>query len=141
MTSTEIELRAFEYFQSGFHCAESILLAIVETYEKNPSSRIPKAAAGFMGGIGGTHEEACGALTGGIIAIGCLFGRTDPETGVENIKKLASEYRRRFIQEFGATKCQILLDEFDGQKDGLKCKRLTATATGILSELLTTREQ
>lgn len=136
MKREEVEKKAFDYFQSGFHCAESISKAIVELYAAEPSSEVPQVASGFSGGIGGTHEEACGALTGGIVAIGCLFGRMEPGKDIQAAKGLAAEFRNRFAEEFGATNCQVLLDGLGEQENALKCKGLTATAAGLLSELL-----
>ncbi|MDY7077891.1 MAG: C-GCAxxG-C-C family protein [Chloroflexota bacterium] len=136
MTREEVEKRAFDNYQSGFHCAESISKAVVELYAEGPSNEIPRIAAGFLGGIGATHEEVCGALAGGIIAIGYLFGRMEPGKDIQDARELAAEFRHRFVEEFGATNCQVLLDGFGNQENAIKCKRLTATAAGLLSELL-----
>ena len=89
-----------------------------------------------MGGIGGTHAEACGALTGGIIAIGFLHGRTEPGQDVEYARELAAKFSARFVEEFGSANCGILLEKLGRQHNGLKCKKLTAAAAGLLSELL-----
>jgi C_GCAxxG_C_C family probable redox protein len=69
MTKKDIEQKTFMYFHSGFNCAESILKSFVELYNKEPDPGITKFASGFGGGIGGSHCETCGALTGGIIAL------------------------------------------------------------------------
>jgi C_GCAxxG_C_C family probable redox protein len=136
MTREDVERKAFDYFVSGYHCAEAISRAIVERYAEEPSSEVPKVASGFLGGIGATHQDVCGALTGGIIAIGYLFGRMEPGEDIQEARELASTFRSRFIEEFGSTNCSALLDRLGEQEKGLKCKRLTATAAGLLSELL-----
>jgi C_GCAxxG_C_C family probable redox protein len=134
----EAEKRAFDYFQSGYHCAESILKTIVElhTEEEAQGKEIPKIASSFCGGIGGTHEDVCGALTGGVIAIGFLCGRMKPGEDIQNAKALASGFRKQFIKEFGSTNCGKILERLGQQENSLKCKKLTATAARLLSERL-----
>ena len=136
MSKEEAEKRAFQYFQSGFHCAEAISKALTELLEKEDSSYSPKVATGLGGGIGGSHLETCGTLTGGIIALGWLFGRIKPGEDKTRIYELASEFRRRFLEKFGSCNCQILLEKFGKQENAMKCKKLTAEAAGILWELL-----
>ena len=137
MLEEKVKERTFDYFQSGFHCAESISKAIVELHGKESNSEVQRFAAGFMGGIGGTYEEVCGALTGGIIAIGCLHGRTKPDQDNQVVKKLAAEFRGRFVEEFGSSNCLVLLEGMSEREDDFDCIKLTAVAAGLLSELLT----
>jgi C_GCAxxG_C_C family probable redox protein len=140
MTTDEIEKRAFGHFDSGFCCAESILKAIMEAHADRLPDDLPKAATGFVGGIGVSMQETCGALTGGIIALGYLIGRTDPAADNEEIKRLALVYRERFLAEFSSTNCGKLLELLGEQEDDAKCKAMTARAAGILSELLEERK-
>lgn len=137
MSKEQASKKAFDYFNSGFHCAESIAKAIVEVYGSEPdSTEVQRYAAGFQGGIGGTHEDICGALSGGIVAIGCLRGRRAAGEDNQDVRALTTEYRRRFIAEFGSSNCQALLDGMAEREDGFDCKKMTAIAAGLLSELL-----
>ena len=136
MLKEKAKERAFGYFQSGFHCAESISKAIVELHGNESNSEVQRFTSGFIGGIGSTHEDVCGALTGGIVAIGCLHGRTKPGQDNQVVKKLAAEFRGRFVEEFGSSNCQVLLEGLSERGDNFDCKRLTAVAAGLLSELL-----
>ncbi len=131
-----VEERAYAYFQSGFHCAESISKAVVELHGNESKSEVQRFTSGFMGGIGATHEDVCGALTGGIVAIGCLHGRTEPCQDIQIVKELAAEFRSRFIEEFGSSNCRVILERLSERGDGFDCKRLTVVAAGLLSELL-----
>jgi C_GCAxxG_C_C family probable redox protein len=136
MIRKQAEERALNYFRSGFHCAESISKAIVELFSDEPSSEIPRVATGFGGGMGGSHEEACGALTGGILAIGYLYGRSDPNAGKDDAFKLVAEFRKRFLEEVGSTGCKNILDQLGKQDNYDKCKKMTAVTAGILAEIL-----
>lgn len=139
MTETkwaEIEQRAFDYFQSGFNCAEAISKAIVEAYSNETHTDIPKAATGFGGGIGGSKSETCGALTGGIIAVGCLFGRKQPKDDKKTAYEIGAEFRQNFIESFGSSTCRNILEGFGEQENLIECKKLTGRAAGILHALL-----
>ena len=75
-----IQENAFQYFISGLHCAESIARAILEHYGEFYNPEWIKAASAFQGGIGKCKQDVCGALTGGVVALGILKGRNDPKT-------------------------------------------------------------
>ena len=129
---TEIEKTAFDYFQSGFNCAEAISKAILEAYSDESHTDIPRTATGFGGGIGGSKAEICGTLGGGIIAIGCLFGRGRPGDDKKTAYEVSAEFREKFIDTFGSSACPIILEKFGEQENLIECKKLTARAAGIL---------
>jgi C_GCAxxG_C_C family probable redox protein len=135
MERKNIEKKAFDHFQSGFHCAEAILKTFTDAVGNKPDPDITKLASGFGGGIGGSHTDTCGALTGGIIALGWLFGRKDPGDDITKVISLSAEFRNKFISRFGATDCKTILASLGDQENALKCKKLTAEAAGILFDL------
>ena len=49
---------------------------------------------------------------------------------------LSGELRRAFIEKYGTTNCQQLLEQFVGQVEGQKCKKLTADTAGMLFDLV-----
>lgn len=59
-----------------FLCSESVLFAVSDWLEVR-NEFIPKIATGFGAGIGG-RGTVCGALSGGVMALGLKFGRKDP---------------------------------------------------------------
>jgi C_GCAxxG_C_C family probable redox protein len=75
----EIEERAFTYSQEYKACSQCTLLAIQEVFGLT-NDDVLKAATGFAGGIGRTGS-VCGALSGGVMALGLLYGR-DGETSI-----------------------------------------------------------
>lgn len=136
MEKKKIEQKTFEYYNSGFNCAEAILKSFVELYDKNAKPDITKFATGFGGGIGGSKCEICGALTGGIIAIGWLFGRKDPIDDKQKTYSLSDEFRNLFLKKFGSANCKMIQNLLGNQENSMKCKKLTADAAGILYEIL-----
>ena len=137
MPRQKVEKQAYEYFKSGYYCSESVFKAITEECAANVDSSLSRLTSGLVGGMGSSHQEACGALTGGIIALGYLYGKTNPDDEITNIIDLVLEYKKRFKEEFDTTNCGILLDRFGEQWDDyIKCHELTAKAAGILAEII-----
>lgn len=136
MTTKDIENIASDHFHSGLCCSESVFKAIAEASDPSAPEDIVKMASGFCGGVGGTHEEACGALTGGIMAIGYLFGRQRPDGVHEKAKDLATEFRKHFLEKFNGTQCAGLLDRLGDQPHDEKCRALTGEAAGLLWQIL-----
>ncbi|RPI77683.1 MAG: C_GCAxxG_C_C family protein [Desulfobacteraceae bacterium] len=136
MKKQDIEKITFDYFSSGFNCAESVSKTIIEAFADRPVPDLPKMASAFGGGVGGTREELCGALAGGILAVGYLTGRMQPGADLSQTKKLASDLREQFMAQYGATQCRAVLEKLGPQKNSLKCKELAAKVAGMLAELL-----
>ena len=136
MKLKQLEQNAIAFFESGFNCAESISQAILEAFSQEAPQDIPRVASAFGGGIGGSHAEACGVMTGGIIAIGYLLGRTDPDHDIESTKELAKAYRQEFNKIAGTTSCGLLLEQFGDQDSHHECSLLVGQMTVILAKLL-----
>lgn len=84
-------------------------MAVIQHYLEFQPDCFPCIAAGFGGGIGGTHDEVCGALAGGVMAIGCVLGKTGKSAG---IKPGCAALRHMFDNEFYTTNCGKLLAEY-----------------------------
>jgi C_GCAxxG_C_C family probable redox protein len=86
-----------------------VLLTLAEHIApESKNELIPKIATGFGGGIG-RCGSVCGALTGGIMAVGIEYGTNDP--GVE---KRAKAY----------TNAQALYNQFQKQHGSIMCRDL-----------------
>ena len=136
MTRQHVSNRAFELHNTGFHCAEAVLLASLEQKGIHIPGGIPRFATCFGGGVGKTHTELCGALSGGLIALGCLSGRDEPGADWDKAASLAAEFRKRFLEEFGSSTCKDILASLGDQENMIKCKRLSGATAGLLFDLL-----
>ncbi|MFP5221820.1 MAG: C-GCAxxG-C-C family (seleno)protein [Acidobacteriota bacterium] len=137
MTRQEIEQRAFELHDGGYHCAESVLLALSEAHGNGRAEGLsPRIATCFGGGVGRTHQEMCGALAGGLLALGALHGRDRRHGNWDRAAELASALRQKFIARFGASACKDVLAGLGEQENMAKCKRLSGITAGLASELL-----
>lgn len=136
MSRRDAEQLALTHSESGLHCAESVASAITHLFSPEQTKLACRMATGFGGGMGGCRQEACGALTGGILTIGLLCGRMSPEQRREPADQLTTLYRDRFIARFGNSVCQTLRDNFDTNDTKAACRNLTAEAAGILHDIL-----
>jgi C_GCAxxG_C_C family probable redox protein len=118
---SEREERVQQIYDSGFNCAESVLKACQELYQLPGAEVVPRVATGFGGGIG-RKGSVCGALTGGIMALGLEMGRMDPKDAQarDRLYGIAREIYEKFEKEFGTVLCfnltQCDLSTPEGQK-------------------------
>jgi C_GCAxxG_C_C family probable redox protein len=136
MSREELEKEAFDYFSTGFCCAEAVSKTIIDHFAEKPDDYPVNVASGFCGGIGRTHEDICGALTGAVIAVGYLYGRTEKGKDISDASMIISEFRSQFIEAFGSTNCALILKQLGEQEKYIKCKQLTGKAAGMLSDIL-----
>jgi len=99
---------ATKHFKDGYNCSQSVLLSMVE-YWKFKDELIPKVATAFGGGMA-RCGSACGALTGGLMAIGIKYGTNEPlSEKAARAYELAETFYRRFEKQNGSTICRELL--------------------------------
>lgn len=100
------EEEAKEYFTSGFNCAESVLLALSKRLllGDGAGALIPMMATGFGGGMA-LNGDTCGALSGGIIAMGLVLGRNQPHQSRDLCYSAVDRLYQDFKKEFGTCKC------------------------------------
>ncbi|MFW5717992.1 MAG: C-GCAxxG-C-C family (seleno)protein [Spirochaetota bacterium] len=126
------KLVADDYMQKNdYNCAETMLHAANEAYDIGLPEEAMRAASAFGGGMG--REDACGAMTGALMALGILRGtgrsHQDPRLG-----ELRDEFVRRFEERFGSIECRCLKA---AHKDPVRgCAPITEGAAEILEEVL-----
>ena len=91
----------------------------------------------FGGGVGGTHQEICGAFSGGVMVIGGLHGRTDPSQDDEHSYDLAKQYYEAFLEEFGTAQCDPIRKRFQKPDGSHSCDQVVEWAARTLLNLLT----
>ena len=136
MTRQEVEQYAFATISSGMNCAESVLHTAMNQCGLPTDGTPTRIASCFGGGVGRSKDELCGALAGGLMALGLCFGRDVPGTSCELAYDLAAEFRERFIELHGSSKCRDLRECFGEQIEWAACRKLVAETTGLLHEIL-----
>jgi len=97
------------YYRDGdFYCSEAIVKTIRDEFQLPVSDDIIAAASGFPVGMGGSGCT-CGAVTGGIMSIGLIFGRTEAkDEKVNKTMALANELHDLFRTRHKTLCCRIL---------------------------------
>jgi C_GCAxxG_C_C family probable redox protein len=107
-------------FEKVYHgCAQCVLGTIMNLFQVAQPDAF-RAATGLGGGIGLSEEGSCGALTGGVMALGLLFGRDmdrmdDPEKRRFTAYRLANQLHERFVQEYGSSLCKEIHKKIMGR--------------------------
>lgn len=123
--------------QEGFHCSESILIAFERILPSKLEKQTICASTPFAGGIGRNHiDEICGALSGGLMVIGLLFGRAEAHTNDDYCQYLAGVFYNRFYEHFGSVNCKYLRDNWVRKSGQENCYDLIEQSSTILLDLL-----
>lgn len=135
---------ALARFENDYNCAQSVL----SVFQKELGIELDmalKLSAGFGGGMG-RKGEVCGALSGGIMAVGARFGKDtqgDEQDSVLTISK-TRELIDYFTEKHGTRYCRELLPGCDlatdeGQKRveelDLKNKVCKQCVSGVVEKL------
>jgi C_GCAxxG_C_C family probable redox protein len=134
-------------------CPQCVLAAVQETVGVIDDATI-KASHGLSGGGGLSGQGACGALTGGLMALSAKRGRDrdklDKGRFIGNFQK-GKELVERFQEEFGGITCEQLQQRFTGrtydmwqseeyrafsEARGRQCALATATVTRWVVEMM-----
>ena len=85
---------AYAYHKQGYNCAQSVAGAFADLTGTAPE-QLMAAMGGFGGGVGGSHEELCGAVSGGVLVLSLLHPHTDGEdrAGKVRLYAQAKEFR------------------------------------------------
>lgn len=104
-----IRTTAENYYRNGdYYCSESIVKTIKDEFGLELRDDVIALASGFPIGIGGSGCT-CGAVVGGIMAIGMFFGRTQAkDKKVAKTMALANELHNIFKERHKNLCCRIL---------------------------------
>ena len=140
-------LKAGELFLGGCNCAQAVVLAFTDVtgMERKQAAMM---AAPFGGGIG-RMREVCGAVSGMMMVLGCLYGYDDTvATDAEKREhyKTVQELAGKFREACGSIICREILKnppsdpnptprtaEFYAKRP---CARMVMTAAQILDEYI-----
>ncbi len=152
--------KAGDYEEMSVNCAQGTLAALQEEFGLEGGSELLKAATFFPGLM--SRRETCGAILGGLMAMGLAFGRdklfdpawSTPEANEEMFRYRQKVYRycEAFKEAFGSTQCGVIRPlmmgrDYDTMKpedraqflaDGgkKKCRVPCETAARIAAEIM-----
>lgn len=102
---------AEEYFRKGnYYCSEAIVASVRDNIAPDMPESLIAAASGFPVGVG-RSKCMCGAVSGGVLAIGYVFGRTEPTSPQDpkSVKTLAlaNELQQAFRDSHRVLCCSV----------------------------------
>ena len=110
--------KAKNYEMKSGGCSQCTLAGIFDALGVQ-NDDIFKAATGLADGVGLTGDGHCGALSGGVLAIGYLFGRTKEDFGdmmkLVKANLLSKKLHDRFVKKYGTCRCADLQNSFFGR--------------------------
>ena len=131
---------ATEHFKHGINCGECVFMGFLELGLTDYPPEVVALASGFGGGMGKTYHT-CGAVNGGMLAIGTMKGRKNPyalpsyEERVDELNHEGSGVYSRHgafvkdvFKEWGTIDCRDLCINYDfHSKDRARnCKQIIA---------------
>jgi len=131
-SDAEVRSRAEKYFDDGYNCAQAVALSNIEAFNGRTEG-IKQLLAGF--GHGMNAGCVCGAISGGVLAMGNLLADSESKGFDKTIKETTAELHRRFVGEFGLTCCRGLRNKYSLLK-GARCKKITVATAAITFALL-----
>lgn len=105
----KVKADAEELFRKGgFYCSEAVVASIRGNMAPDMPEALIAAASGFPVGVG-RSKCMCGAVSGAVISLGYLFGRTEPSSPADpksqNCLKLANELQESFRKNHKGVLC------------------------------------
>jgi len=110
----KVQNEAEGYFERGeFYCSESVAQTINNLLGKPYDENIIKMASGFPIGMG-KAGCLCGAVSGGQMALGMVYGRVHGEKMKDEMFPIASQLHDYVKEEYGSNCCRIITRQWAG---------------------------
>ncbi|WP_419743109.1 C-GCAxxG-C-C family protein [Paraclostridium dentum] len=135
---SEIRKIAEGYFERGeFFCSEAVVKTINDELGKPFSDEVTKLASGFPIGVG-KSGCLCGAVSGGVMALGMVYGRCHGEAMHEDMFKYAADLHDRIKELYKSTCCRVMTRNFEFQSPERKahCIKITGEVAAYIAEKL-----
>ena len=113
------------------NCAESVLRGVCHAQEIDLPDTAKRMATPFGGGVG-RSEDICGALTGGVMALGACLGRLSPEEDRLKSYDAAGRLYKLFGEKLGSTSCRELnKSDFKSPEHRTRCGKIVVECTRL----------
>ncbi|MCI2036091.1 C_GCAxxG_C_C family protein [Caproiciproducens sp. NJN-50] len=99
--------QAVDLFRNGLYCSEAILQVFNKELGLGLNDTAIKMATGFGAGLGAS-KCCCGSLTGAVMVLSAVKGRTSTEGNVDEVFSLTQELHNEFKKRYKATCCRVL---------------------------------
>ena len=117
MTKQQAISSALSYFDEGYACSQSVVLAFAKEF--NLDENTAKLISSTFGGGMGRLREKCGAVTGGFMILGLKYGNLDPkdlDTKLESYRKVR-ELNKKVEGVYETSQCAEILKKHASESD------------------------
>ena len=143
----EVKERACAYEAKFGDCCQCVVAPFQEILGLG-NDLVLKTATFFAGGMGNAGKT-CGALTGGVMVLGMLYGREDLEGSVDDILKsihIVQALVKKFEKKYGTTSCREItkvdltdnkafIEFFEGSAHE-KCFEVVGETAAMVAEII-----
>lgn len=110
----KVQANAEQLFRSGtYFCSEAVVQTINELLGKPYDENVVKLASGFPIGMG-KAGCLCGAVSGGQMALGMVYGRVEGEPMQDKMFEEAKGLHDYIKNEYKSTCCRVITREWTG---------------------------
>ena len=138
--------KAAELFESGYNCAQSVMVAFSDATGLTPAQSA-KMLSAFGGGMG-RMREVCGAVSGMFGVVSLLYGYDSPDPASQKaLYAIVQELAEKFRREAGSIICREILNNPPSDPKPTPrtaafyqmrpCTRMVALAATLLDEYIT----
>jgi C_GCAxxG_C_C family probable redox protein len=150
-----IKERARKNFSKGFNCAECVFEAVLEHADTHLPKEVLKVATGFGGGVG-LFGDTCGAISGAVLAVSAVHGRSElPENedrkaamqaasrqlyGKPGLYRIFNQIPNTLKAKYGHTLCREIAAQWQDQwlcrDHALHCREIITDAAELAATLI-----
>lgn len=133
--------QSMEYFEKGeLFCSEAVVKTINDALGKPYGDDVVKLASGFPIGLG-KAQCLCGAVSGGEMALGMVYGRNHGEAMNPQMFEKSKALHDYIKTEYKSTCCRVITKEWAGDNFMSKerkahCVKITGDVTQWIAEEL-----
>ena len=137
----QVKSEAEGYFERGeFFCSEAVVRTINNLLGKPYEDNVVKMASGFPIGIG-KSGCLCGAVSGGIMALGMVYGRNYGEKMDDEMFPISADLHDFIKDEYGSTCCRVMTrkwagDNFQSPERKKHCVEITGKVAEWIADKL-----
>lgn len=127
------------YFERGeFFCSEAVVKTINDALGKPFSDDVTKLASGFPVGIG-KSGCLCGAVSGGVMALGMVYGRSHLEPMNDKMFEESKALHDHIREMYKSTCCRVMtkdFKEFNSPERKAHCIKITGEVAAYVANRL-----
>ena len=135
--------KAQAFFDEGYACSQSVLLAFANEF--NLDLKTAKLISSTFGGGMGRLRQKCGAVTGGFMVLGLKYGNSDPKDMITKLYayKMVREFNQKVEDIHGTSNCFELLKKHASQAEveerkhhKIICRRVVGDAAALVFDMI-----